>query len=448
MIQSALRKGQPVWLKPNHRPNPKRYATLRGHHETEVAIVGGGITGAMIAATFAEANVKVMVIEAERAGLGSTAASTALLLQEPDYDLTALAGKYGPATARRIWKISHDTNREFIETIHRLRISCRLQPRDSIYYTLNQDEVRALRREWTRRRKAGFGGAWLDAAALHRATGIEGRAAIRTSGNAQLNPLLACHGLLGAAVRLGAHVFERSTVNRIRRIGDGVRLYSKHGTIDARQAVIATGYATKYFRPLAGRFKMRHTYVLATEPIGWRLRRRLGLGKVMLWDTERPYHYVRWTDDRRLLLGGEDRPVKPGANRSRQFVNATRELREYFDRFSPAVSKRANRSCVGRFIRDHTRCAAVHRSTSSLSGPNLRAWLRRQRHDLRGAGGAHPARAMARSGLTRSSAVRVQPNPVTAFRQQLAGASHPSMPSMSSRRPNARGARSWFAHRR
>jgi glycine/D-amino acid oxidase-like deaminating enzyme len=338
MIQSALRRGQPVWLERNHQPNQTRYATLRGHHETDVAIVGGGMTGAMIAALFAEANVKVMVIEAERAGLGSTAASTALLLQEPDYDLTALARKYGPATARRIWQISHDTNREFIDTIHRLRISCRLQLRDSIYYTLNEDEGRALRREWTRRRKAGFDGAWLDAAALHRATGIQGAAAIRTSGNAQLNPLRACHGLLAAAVRMGADVFERSTINRIRRIGDGVRLYSTHGTIDARRAVIATGYATKYFRPLAGRFKMRHTYVLATEPIGWRIRRQLGLGKVMLWDTERPYHYVRWTDDRRLLLGGEDRPVKPGANRSRQFANATRELREYFERFLPPLA--------------------------------------------------------------------------------------------------------------
>src|SRR5687768_5458687 len=161
MIQPALRKGQPVWLQPNHRPNQTRYRTLRGHHDTDVAIVGGGMTGAMIAALFAEANVKVMVVEAERAGLGSTAASTALLLQEPDYDLTALARKYGPARARHIWQVSHDTNREFIQTIHRLRISCRLQLRDSIYYTLNEDEAGALRREWTRRRKAGFDGAWL-----------------------------------------------------------------------------------------------------------------------------------------------------------------------------------------------------------------------------------------------------------------------------------------------
>ena len=26
----------------------------------------------------------------------------------------------------------------------------------------------------------------------------------------------------------------------------------------------------------------------------------------MAWDTDRPYHYLRWTDDGRLLVGGED----------------------------------------------------------------------------------------------------------------------------------------------
>jgi len=84
----------------------------------------------------------------------------------------------------------------------------------------------------------------------------------------------------------------------------------------AMQVVIATGYATRYLRPLAGRFRLRHTYVLSTNRIGMRARRRIGLGPVMLWDTARPYHYVRWTRDHRLLLGGEDHPVKPGARRA------------------------------------------------------------------------------------------------------------------------------------
>ena len=173
-----------------------------------------------------------------------------------------------------------------------------------------------MQRELKRRHTAGLSGAWLDKTALARASGIDGAGAIRTRGNAQLNPLQACAGLIDAAVRRGAAIFERSTINRIRRIEGGVRLYSSKGTIDARHVVIATGYATRHFRPLAGRFRLRHTYVLATNPLGFIARRRLGMRKVMLWDTERPYHYVRWTADRRLLLGGADHPVKPGARLS------------------------------------------------------------------------------------------------------------------------------------
>ena len=53
------------------------------------------MTGAMIAEAFTRDGVRVAVVEAARVGHGSTAASTALLLQEPDYDLKALSDRYG-----------------------------------------------------------------------------------------------------------------------------------------------------------------------------------------------------------------------------------------------------------------------------------------------------------------------------------------------------------------
>jgi glycine/D-amino acid oxidase-like deaminating enzyme len=312
---------------------------LRGHHDTDVAIVGGGMTGAMIAEAFARAGARVAVVEAARVGHGSTAASTALLLQEPDYDLDSLTERYGGRDARRIWRLSRDAAREFIDTIRRLRIRCGLRECDSLYYTLNADHSARLQRELRHRHRAGFEGEWLDSKALERSSGIRGAGAIRTRGNARLNPLAATVGLIDAAMASGAEVFERSTIRRIVKRGDGVRLYASTGRLDARQVVIATGYATRYFRPLAGRFKMRHTYVLATPPLPPRMRRAIGLGDVMLWDTERPYHYVRWTDDHRLLLGGADRPVKPGARHSTQFAGATSDLRDYFEDVFPSLDR-------------------------------------------------------------------------------------------------------------
>jgi glycine/D-amino acid oxidase-like deaminating enzyme len=58
----------------------------------------------------------------------------------------------------------------------------------------------------------------------------------------------------------------------------------------------------------------------------------------MIWDTDRPYHYARWTADRRLLLGGADRPIRAGQRRDAQFAIATRELRDYFEALVPALS--------------------------------------------------------------------------------------------------------------
>jgi glycine/D-amino acid oxidase-like deaminating enzyme len=164
MRKPVLRRGRTIWL---GRTKPAaRFPILRGRHETEVAIVGGGMTGAMIAESLTRQGVRVSVIEADRIGQGSTAASTALLLQEPDYDLADLSKRYGPRAAKRIWTLSQDAARDFIITIERLNISCGLSKRDSLYYTLDENRARTLERELKRRHKAGLGGRWLDHPAL------------------------------------------------------------------------------------------------------------------------------------------------------------------------------------------------------------------------------------------------------------------------------------------
>lgn len=327
----------PLWLGRAPHRNLRRYPSLKSHIEVDAAIIGGGIVGATVAEMFSRAGVRVAVVEAELAGHGSTAASSALLMQEPDDHLAALAKRYGAKTASRIWELCRAGARDFVRMLHRLDIACDLAERDSVYYATEMNAVPMLRAEHERRRAAGFGGRWLDAAALLRATGIAGAAAIRTSGNAQLDPYRACLGLLWSAQQRGAQIFERSKVTRVDTTATGVKVRTRHGAIVARQVIIATGYATAVFKPLTGRFRLTHTYVLATEPVDARVRRELGLGDVLLWDTKRPYHYARWTNDRRLLLGGGDRPLVPPRSRARAFTEGTRAVRQHFARLFPAL---------------------------------------------------------------------------------------------------------------
>ena len=338
MAAPALRHGRPIWLRIDRRQNIPRFPSLTGHHEVDIVIVGGGMTGAMIASHFAKAGITVAVLEAFRAGSGSTAASTALLLQEPDLDLVSLSKKYGPAASRRIWELSFAAARNLAKSFRDEGVACDLRYHDSIYYTKSVERAVLLQRELKKRHDVGLPGEWLSPRRVRDLTGLTAAGAIRTRGNAQLNPYRACLGLIEAAAASGAAVFERSRVRRIQQRPHGVRVHTARGTIDAAQVVIATGYATRDFRPLAGRFRMRHTFVLATNQLTRKQREDLGLSDVMLWDTERPYHYVRWTPDHRLLLGGADRRLTPGMRLDRVFREGTRELRDYFELHMPTLA--------------------------------------------------------------------------------------------------------------
>jgi glycine/D-amino acid oxidase-like deaminating enzyme len=77
--------------------------------------------------------------------------------------------------------------------------------------------------------------------------------------------------------------------------------------------------------------------VIATPRLSASTRRCLGLGDVMLWDTERPYHYLRWTPDNRLLFGGADRPRRPGSRRVALHAKA-RELVRDLSGLYPALA--------------------------------------------------------------------------------------------------------------
>ncbi len=333
-----LRVNIPLWLPQHQSSRRARFPSLHGTQSADVAIVGGGITGAAMAWRFAEAGVRVALVEADRIGRGSTAASSALLMKEPDEDFGVLARRYGQDRTRRIWRLSANATRGLIAVLRRLEIPCDLAVRDSVYYAPTEDDAEQLRIEQQLRGQAGVGGRWLGREGVRRVTGLDAAGAIRTSGDGQANPYRACVGLLKAAAARGARVFERTPAAGIRPGRDGVVVTTPRGAIHADRVIIATGYATPYFKPLLARFRMLNTYVIATRRMSVAERRRVGLGAVMLWDTGRPYHYARWTRDHRLMMGGGDCRLLPARERARKVDERTASVHEYFLRLYPGLA--------------------------------------------------------------------------------------------------------------
>jgi glycine/D-amino acid oxidase-like deaminating enzyme len=328
-----LRSGRPLWLDQSGS-SKRRYPKHRGTLETDVIIIGGGITGAICAYLFADAGIRVALIEAKEVGRGSTAASTALLMQEPDRDFSDLAARFGRPTTRQIWMALARATRDLARTLRRLKLDVDLCTCDSVYLTLDPERVAELREEYDARKAAGLHGRWMSPAVLHRKTGIRAQGAIATPGNAQVNPIRACHGFLDAAGRLGAQIFERSPARRVNASKLGVEVQTSGGVITGQRVIIATGYATREFRGLVGRFKMKDTFVIATRRLQQRRRSR----SPMVWDTDRPYHYLRWTEDGRLLIGGEDVTHRSAKGSRKRIARATLRLLAYLAQVHPELA--------------------------------------------------------------------------------------------------------------
>src|SRR3982751_5144040 len=90
-----LKSGYPYWAVKNGLMHA--FPPLQEDLRCEVAIIGGGITGALIADELAGHGHDIALIEQRDVGWGSSAASTALLQYEIDTHMVHLAKRCGGA---------------------------------------------------------------------------------------------------------------------------------------------------------------------------------------------------------------------------------------------------------------------------------------------------------------------------------------------------------------
>ena len=78
------------------------YSRQKGEIRTQVAVIGGGLTGCACAAAFSAAGVPVVVLEAGRVGAGETGRNAGLLRQDLDASFEETAARHGVRTARHV----------------------------------------------------------------------------------------------------------------------------------------------------------------------------------------------------------------------------------------------------------------------------------------------------------------------------------------------------------
>jgi glycine/D-amino acid oxidase-like deaminating enzyme len=328
-----LTAGYPFWLIKNGLPF--QYNKLLQDISTEVIIIGGGISGALAAHHLIESGISCVVVDARSIGLGSTCASTALLQYELDIPLHQLKKKIGNEKAIRTYRVSGESIDKLIALMHRIGFS-ECEERGSLFFSLRNSQKQFMREEFESRKEAGFEVELLSAETMRSSYGLSARHGILSAKGACIDAYALTHALLQCGIQKGLQVFDRTRITEIHDNEQGIKVTTQSGYhVNAKKLVNATGYEVKQFIK-KNIVDFYCTYAMISE--NQEERKELWQDRIMLWNTEDPYLYIRLTRDNRIIVGGRDEPFNNSITREVYLNKKALALEKDFKKLFPELS--------------------------------------------------------------------------------------------------------------
>lgn len=338
-----LKSGSPFWVIKNGLLHA--YPRLQEDLQCDVLVVGAGITGALISDHLIRAGMKVCVIESREAGWGSSSASTALLQYEIDTEMQDLAKQYGEADA----VLAYKSCEKAIGSLQKIAKTLRgidFQPMQSLYFASRWYHKTQVENEGKLRKAHGFKLQILDRAALSKGFGIDAPVGLLSAVAAETDPYQFAHRLLGRVEKLGGRVHARTALASFKPVRGGVRVETEHGvSIRCKHLIFAAGYESQKWLDQSVASN-RSSYAFVSEPMPGELG---VLKNTLVWESARPYLYMRRTADERLLVGGEDDKVDIPLRRDARVNGKSEKLAKRVKEMFPDLPLRIAFAWAGTF---------------------------------------------------------------------------------------------------
>jgi glycine/D-amino acid oxidase-like deaminating enzyme/nitrite reductase/ring-hydroxylating ferredoxin subunit len=298
------RGSSPPWLSGLTRPT---YPTLDTKLETDLAVVGGGITGLAGAYFAARAGKRVALLERDRIAEGETGRTTGFLTCILDARLVDLVKIHGAERTRTVWNGGVRAIDLIEEIVRSEGIDCDFRRVSAYLYGPRAKDRDLLRKEAAWMHEFGY--------AVHRADPTDipfpSKAVLRIPDQARMHPRKFMRGLARGIVARGGRIFERTGATELRasrkRGGPVTVLSDRPGaSVEADRLLLANNAPFVDQGRMYDRLQASRSYALVA-PV-----HRGKIPEGLFWNTLDPYDYARLdagarTD--RLILGGADHGV-------------------------------------------------------------------------------------------------------------------------------------------
>lgn len=326
-----LKSGLPFWLIKNGLP--KTYLRLEEDLETEILIIGSGITGALVAHFLCENNIKCIIVDKRMESTGSTTASTAQLQYEIDEFLFDLIEKVGEKNAVKAYEMCLESISTLEKIVRKLKIKADFKRVPSLYLASDAKGKKDLKREFEIRKKHGLPVKYLSEEKLLTEYKIKRKAALYNNESAQVDTYKLCQGILNYHRKFSdLKVYSHTEIVKIESKKNSVEAYTNNNfRIKAKKIVAAPGFESEN---LLGEKVMNFesTYVFVSRPMKpedfWK-------SKCLIWETARPYLYIRTTNDNRIMVGGFDEPFYDPKKRDALMDKKNNDILKRFKKIFP-----------------------------------------------------------------------------------------------------------------
>ena len=302
------RPGQhaPSWYAASADPGPLR-PRLDGSVRCDLAVIGAGYTGLWAALTAARAGLRVVVLDAHRAGFGASGRNGGQVGTGFNRSQSELERRLGTTNARAVWDLAEAGKAQ-------LRDFCATDAPEAAYKPgvahgeYSASEARGVRAEVEHlARVYGYDRIEVldqaEIAALVKTPLYKGGILDRGAGH--LHPLAYALALARAAEAAGAVIHEATEVTRLTE-GAPVRLTTPGGEVTAQHVIVAgNGYLPNIHRQIAARVMPINSFICATEPLPDRWQEVLA-EDIAVADSKFVVNYYRFSPDRRFLFGGRE----------------------------------------------------------------------------------------------------------------------------------------------
>lgn len=203
------------WI--NSEKEKEKYNKLEKNIETDICIIGGGITGISTAYYLTKENLKVTVLDMGKIGFQTTGNSTAKITSQHGLFYKYLKDSKGEDFARLYYDANEDAIKNIKKIVEKENIECDLECQSAYVLATNREEVQKVKDEVEVVR--GFGGhaEYLEREDIDKNLLIlNPLAAIRFKNQAQFNSYKYTIELAKVCKNLGANIYENTKVVDVR----------------------------------------------------------------------------------------------------------------------------------------------------------------------------------------------------------------------------------------